>query len=437
MMRRSGDQKKVIRHRPRRLATRGLAVAAAAGLAVCSLPAVSRAATSAPSASTARMAAAPTARSLFGWGPNFWGELGIGSTLNMAAFPEAVRLPAGTQVTAAAIGCRDGYALTDQGQVMAWGDNSSGALGNGTQTDSSVPVPVSLPPGTTVTSIQAGCLNALALTSTGEVLAWGEHPVDGLPGDCSTEACITIPVPVQFPAGTTITAVSAGGFMDLALTATGQVYAWGDNDQGQLGDGLEGSQASSSTPVLVHIPAGIKITAISAGVDHSLAITAGGGVLAWGENVSGALGTGDTTNRDVPASVSLLSGLKVTSVSAGDFTSMALTSSSQVLTWGDNQHGQLGTGTSADFSTLPALVTLPAGSGLVTAISSGFAHDVALTSTGSVYSWGLAFYLGEGSIAKRPDPPVQADLPAGAKATAIAPGPDAGSTLAIVPSTGP
>jgi alpha-tubulin suppressor-like RCC1 family protein len=78
---------------------------------------------------------------------------------------------------------------------MASGDNSNGALGNGTETNSSVPVPVSLPPGTTVTSIQAGCQNVLALTSTGEVLTWGSN-TDGLLGDGSTATLSTVPVPV-------------------------------------------------------------------------------------------------------------------------------------------------------------------------------------------------------------------------------------------------
>src|SRR5262249_60834665 len=125
--------------------------------------------------------------------------------------------------------------LTSTGQVLAWGFNGDGELGNGTTTDSATPVPVSLPAGTTVKAIRAGCEHSLALTSTGEVLAWGANR-DGELGNGSTTPS-DVPIPVPLTVGTTVKAISTGQTHSLALTSTGQVLAWGDNESGQLGIG--------------------------------------------------------------------------------------------------------------------------------------------------------------------------------------------------------
>jgi alpha-tubulin suppressor-like RCC1 family protein len=429
-MKRSGNQQTVIGRR--RLAARGLAVAAVTGLAVCSLPATGWGATS--TGGTIRPAAVYPAGSLFAWGDNEGGQLGNGDmSSNPALSPVAVKLPAGTEVTQAQGSCENAYALTAQGQVWAWGDNSAGQLGDGGQEhSSSVPVRVSLPAGVTVTSVQAGCQHAVALTSTGEVLAWGIN-ADRELGDGGIESSSNIPVRVHMPTGIRVTAVSAGDNFSLALTAAGQVFAWGDNSSGRLGAGTTG--AFSPTPVPVKLPALTRVTAISAGTEHSLARTVSGGVLAWGANSLGELGDGGAEDHsNVPVRVSLPRGTRVTSVSAGFSNSMALTNFRQVLVWGTNQHGELGTGTATGFGLLPTPVKLPAGS-LVTAITAGHRHDVALTATGRVYGWGTGSLLGTGSSSEMPSLPVQAHLPAGL-AVGIGAGPVADISLAIVLHTG-
>ena len=140
---------------------------------------------------------------------------------------------------------------------------------------------------------------------------------------------------VKLPAGTKVTAVAAGGYYSLALTSTGAVLAWGYNTDGELGNG---STASSDVPVKVKLPAGTKVTAIAAGgyldrsrrdtagPGHSLALTSTGAVLAWGYNADGELGDGDTTNSDVPVKVKLPAGTKVTAIAAGELHSLAVTS---------------------------------------------------------------------------------------------------------------
>ena len=108
--------------------------------------------------------------SAWAWGLNGFGQLGNGTTTNSST-PIAVSLPSGTTVTAIAGGTQHSLALTSSGQVLAWGYNADGELGNGTTTDSSIPIAVSLPSGTTVTAVAGGFYHSLALTSSGQVLA--------------------------------------------------------------------------------------------------------------------------------------------------------------------------------------------------------------------------------------------------------------------------
>jgi alpha-tubulin suppressor-like RCC1 family protein len=280
---------------------------------------------------------------VFAWGLNDFGQLGNGTTTG-SAVPVRVPLPAGTTATAVAAGCQFSLALTSGGQVLAWGRGSEGQLGNGTtSTSQATPVNVLLPAGTTVTAVSAGGDHALALTSRGQVLAWGFNN-HGQLGD-GTGTGSEVPVPALLPAGTTVTAVSAGAFHSLALTGAGQVLAWGQNASGELGDG---TSIDSASPVAVALPAGTTVTAVSAGAAHSLALTSTGRVLAWGANDHGQLGDGSTSETESPVVVALPSGVTATAVSAGADHSLALTAGSQVWAWGANGDGELGDGTTTD-----------------------------------------------------------------------------------------
>ncbi|WP_025620196.1 chromosome condensation regulator RCC1, partial [Salinispora cortesiana] len=196
--------------------------------------------------------------------------------------------------------------------ILAWGDNNDGELGDGTTTDSSTPVEVSLPAGTTVTAIAAGHDHSLAVTSAGTALAWGDNRFGQL-GDETTTDSIT-PVDVSLLAGTTVTAIAAGDDHSFAVTSAGAALAWGDNDRGELGDG---TTTRSSTPVPVSLPAGTTVTAIAGGIAHGLALTSAGKVLAWGLNSDGQLGDGTTADSSTPVEVSLPAGTTVTAIGGG------------------------------------------------------------------------------------------------------------------------
>ncbi len=245
-------------------------------------------------------------------------------------------------------------------------------MGDGTNTNRSTPVTVNLPPGTEVTAIAGGDDHSLALTSADTVLAWGENN-DGELGDGTTTDRST-PITVNLPAGVAVTAIAAHGDHNLALTSTDTMLAWGANFGGQLGDG---TTTSKSTPVNVNLPAGVTITAIAAGDEHSLALTSTGTVLAWGDNFDGQLGDGTNTNRSTPVDVNLPTGVTVTAITGGNLHSLAVTSTGTVLAWGENSSGQLGDGTTTNSST-PVNVDLPPAT-TITAVAAGDAHSLALT----------------------------------------------------------
>lgn len=340
--------------------------------------------------------------------------LGNGTTTKSHASVEA-RLSARTKVTAIAAGCHHSLALAANGQVLAWGANASGQLGDGKATENDVPVQVSLPAGTAVAAVAAGCFHSLALTMTGQVLAWGEN-AHGQLGDGNTTLS-RAPLRVKLPAGIKAVAVAAGCFQSLALTSTGQVLAWGQNATGELGDG---TTTQSDVPVKVRLPAGTKATAIAAGCFQGIALTSTDRVLAWGDNAYGELGNGNTSQSDLPAKVKIPAGAKVTAIAGGGHHSLALTATGRVLAWGEDATGQLGDGKTTS-SDVPVDVKLPAGI-RATAISGGGHHSLALTSTGQVLAWGEnGGQLGTGNTTQS-DIPVDATLPPRTRVVAIAAG---------------
>jgi alpha-tubulin suppressor-like RCC1 family protein len=404
--------------------------AAATGLAVLAALIIASAltASAAPAAAQRHAAAGPTF--VEAWGRNDWGQLGDDSTISRK-LPVKVKLPPGVTITSVRAGCLQTVALTSTGQVLAWGDDRASELGDNVVANPFSPTPVTakLPPSTKVTAIRAGCAYNLALTSTGGVLAWGFNN-EGALGTGTTDDAET-PAAVALPPGTKIKGISAGFSHSLAVTTTGQVLAWGDNRDGELGDGTTKPQ---SAPIPVSLPAGTTVTAVAAGNDFSLALTSQGQVWAWGNNVDGELGDGTTTTSatgSTPVMVKLPTGTKVKSLFAGDSFALALTSAGKVLAWGANSSGQLGDGTNAP-SDVPVTTKIPSGV-TVTAIGAGNSHSLALTSTGQVLAWGDGIWgpLGSGFTLDE-YVPTAVQLPAGLVATDIASGPTAEASMALV-----
>ncbi len=302
----------------------------------------------------------------------------------------------GKRIVTVAAGANHFLALSADGQIFARGASTRGQLGNGVSGDGQGMVATKPGPelaGRPFTAISAGFDTSYALTTDGQVFAWGlnhfgqlgngHHDLTSYPQAVITNGAL---------AGRKVTAISAGMLHCLALTTDGQVLAWGLNEFGQLGDGTTNN---SSVPVAVDVGgalAGKTVTAIAAGASGSLALTAAGEIFGWGYNQSGALGDGTNLACRSPVAVDLSgvpSGAKVTSVAAGGDFNLALMSDGRVLAWGGNDFGQLGDGTTetrlkpvaVDFS--GALAGRP-----LVAIAAGAGHSLARTADGLMFAWG-------------------------------------------------
>jgi alpha-tubulin suppressor-like RCC1 family protein len=161
---------------------------------------------------------------------------------------------------------------TPAGVAYGWGSNTVGQLGNGSGgtniSDSTTPVPVSMPAGVRFTTISAGFGQVLALDTGGNTWAWGDNVLGelGNPALSARGGYLSLtPVPVSMPAGVTFTAISAGQYFSLALDTHGNGWAWGSNDFLSLGNGDWGFRGYTATPVPVSMPAGVTFTAIAAG----------------------------------------------------------------------------------------------------------------------------------------------------------------------------
>ena len=192
-----------------------------------------------------------------------------------------------------------------------------------------------------------------------------------------------LPKKVEAFAGQRVLAVSAGAIHSLAITTDGAVRSWGSGGSGKLG---HGDQQQQLLPKKIEALAGRGIVAVSAGLHHSLAITADSAVWSWGSGGCGRLGHGDEHDRLLPKQIEAFAGQRVVAVSAGAGHSLALAADGSVWSWGDGDYGKLGHGVEQD-QLLPKKVEAFAGKRVV-AVSAGADHNLARTGDGAVFAWG-------------------------------------------------
>jgi len=245
--------------------------------------------------------------------------------------------------------------------------------------------------------ISAGWRHTIALRNDGTVWAWGNN-FNGQLGDGTTTNSVA---PVQVQSLSNVIAIATGREHTVALRQDGTVWAWGLNAHGQLG---VGSTVASNTPVQVRELD--NVTAIAVGDGHNVALREDGTTWTWGNGSVGQLGNGvRNTFSTTPVQVQNLS--DVTTVAAGHFFTLALGDDGTVWAWGRNNFGQLGNGRggwgTADWSGLPVQVQ---NLNNATAIAAGGGHAVALRENGTVWTWGNNFngQLGDGTTADRNTP---------------------------------
>lgn len=280
------------------------------------------------------------------WGANGSGQLGDGTTTPRGT-PTAVSGLTGSVVQIAA-GTAHSCALTDDGKVSCWGDDSFGQLGDGGSTASSAPVAVAgLPAG--IAAITAGANHNCAATRAGAVWCWGAGTSSQL-GDGNAATSGT-PVAVTGLSGAA-TAIAAGGDHTCALVADGTVWCWGANAHGQLGDGTTTSRATATQVAVLG-----GMTAIAAGTTHTCGLDASGAVWCWGSNGHGELGGADTSDQTTAVNAAGLSGQ--TAITAGNGHSCSIDATGGAWCWGAGGNGRLGNGDTADQTAPVAMAGLP------------------------------------------------------------------------------
>ncbi|MDI6911825.1 ankyrin repeat domain-containing protein [Nocardioides sp.] len=368
---------------------------------------------------------------VYAWGNNTHGQLRDGTTI-LRKTPVAALLPDGLAAIEAASNVA--YALRSDGSVLAWGHNLEGKIGDGTEVDRFEPVTVAgladivqiaaagdwacalrrdgtvwawgsntvgqMGNGTThrgrgpahvrglsdVVSVAAGLGTGFALRRDGTVWAWGYHAHGECGGFQTGNVCLA-PVQVTSDVGEGdvvamdgvayrslggIVAISAGAFAGYAVTANGEVWSWGANELGQLGNGSTRSGFEDALAAVSRHDSPKKIVGLTGVVsvvskcNTAYALNADGTVWSWGDNRHGALGSGSTsTSGNVPQRVSGLT--DVVAVAANGDSAYALKSDGTVWAWGENEYGELGDGTRIDRALPVQVVDLEA----ITSISAG------------------------------------------------------------------
>ena len=368
----------------------------------------------------------------YAWGNNEYGQLGQGNSVRIPQkTPVKVPLPdgvaSGFTYTQVAAGGNHVLAVGSDGIVYAWGANDHGQLGNGSlnaNTPQTSPLPVKGADSQPFKAVQvsAGYADSAAISPDGRVYTWGSEYNGTSTWGSSKRTPILAKDPDGSGQGLHAVQVSVNYSFIMALDADGNVYSWGFNNDGQLGNGTieeDYNQKYAADPARVPDPKdtskAFKAVQISAGSHHALAIGQDGAAWAWGFNNFGQLGNGTITNQPRPKQVGNPTNssqpFQVAQINAGTLHSLAVDQNGTAWAWGWNVYGQLGDGTTSNRSTptrvLPPTGQGSAGTGLATArTSGGYFHSLAIGRDGNAYAWGDNQYgeLGNGSATQSSTP---------------------------------
>ena len=290
---------------------------------------------------------------VYAWGQGDHGELGNGENTNSFTTAVQVQFPAGVTIASLptdAMPYDTALAVDTKGNVWGWGWNGSGELCLGASGEEVLPVELPL---SDVTAL-AGAGDHALYDAAGTVYACGGNNNGDL-GDGSTTPSFT-PVKVIGLPATGIETLVAAYENSGALTSTGAYYDWGLNSEGQLGDG---SLTPSSTPVLVSFenPVSQVVQGGSIGTNgQTLAKLTNGNLWAWGDDERAQLGDGGTSSQKRPVRIILPSGVHFVTLATGAVTSYGITPGGNVYAWGGNGSGQVGIGTGSGIAATPVLV---------------------------------------------------------------------------------
>ena len=313
-------------------------------------------------------------------------------------------------------------AILDNGLVSCWGSGNQGKLGTGGAGDEMTPTLTnSLGTGRTAVAISSGHAHTCAILDNGAVSCWGHSSSQ----TASNNTYQYSPELISNSLGTgrTAVALSSGDYHTCAILDIGAVSCWGQNSKGQLGSG---GTSNSNIPTLTYsFGTGRTAVALSSGDKYTCAILDNGSVSCWGWNNNGQLGTGDTSNENPSPTLTSSLGIGRTAValSSGGSHTCAILDDGSVSCWGKNWYGQLGDGTTTGRLTPTQTSSLGTGRTAV-AISTGYGHTCVILDNGEVSCWGTGNrgQLGHGGTSHQSSPTLTSSLGTGRTAVALSSG---------------
>ena len=340
--------------------------------------------------------------SLYAWGNNKDGQLGLGLTDEYVAYNKKVDIPgkvklikcAGENLTESAC-----YVITEDGALYVWGKNSYGQLGVGDEVNKNTPIKVTAINGKVMELIISNSFSVYAILEDGSLYSWGNNYYGEL--GVGDEVNKNTPTKVNLPSK--IKELITTGSSVYALMEDGSLYAWGYNYHDELGIG---SNEDKNTPTKVNLPSKIK-ELITTNGPSVYALMEDSSLYSWGNNESGQLGVGDEVNKNTPTKVNLPSKIKELITTGSSV--YALMEDSSLYSWGDNIFGQLGVGDEVNKKNTPTKVNLP---GKIKELITNGLSSYAILEDSSLYSWGYNSYgqLGVGDEVNR-NTPTKVNLP--------------------------
>uniref|UniRef100_A0A8C4NJF8 HECT-type E3 ubiquitin transferase n=1 Tax=Eptatretus burgeri TaxID=7764 RepID=A0A8C4NJF8_EPTBU len=321
---------------------------------------------------------------IYGWGHNHRGQLGgvEGAKVKLPTACEALAAMRPVQLVG---GEQTLFAVTADGKVYATGYGAGGRLGIGGTESVSTPTLLESVQHVVIrkVAVNSGGKHCLALSSDGEVFSWGEAE-DGKLGHGNRSPCDR-PRVIESLRGVEVVDVAAGGAHSGCISSVGELYTWGKGRYGRLGHGDSEDQLK---PKLVDGLKGNRVidVACGSGDAQTLCLTDDDCVWSWGDGDYGKLGRGGSDGCKVPQKIESLTGLGVIKVECGSQFSVALSKSGAVFTWGKGDYHRLGHG-SDDHVRRPRQVQALQGRKVI-AIATGSLHCVCCTEDGEVYTWG-------------------------------------------------
>lgn len=336
------------------------------------------------------------ASTIYGWGHNHRGQLGglEGGRIKTPTPCESLSLLRPIQLCG---GEQTLYAVTPDGKLFASGYGAGGRLGIGGMDSVSTPLLVESLQHVFIkkVAVNSGGKHCLALTSEGEVYSWGEGE-DGKLGHGNRHNCER-PKLIESLSGVGVVDIACGSAHSACITSAGHVMTWGKGRYGRLGHGDSEDQLR---PRIVEAVLGYRAVDIACGSGdaQTICITDDDNVWSWGDGDYGKLGRGGSDGCKFPVKIESLAGLGVIKVECGSQFSVALTRSGAVYTWGKGDYHRLGHGT-VDHVRRPRKVAALQGKKIVS-IATGSLHCVACSDAGEVFTWGDndEGQLGDGTV---------------------------------------